>query len=327
MASFSNYPIDLDKHPLWPREKWAILSSMEICTNMYNYIANIKIPANEYDFDEECNKGIRIFDSATESYPITLQDYMKRIVHYMRSVCSPVVMAGSLLLISRFERSGGHRLTLKNVYRVIAIAYSIAYKVMEDEPHITNTKIAQICGMQVKELVALETAFCRVIKFELGMMHDLDLQGVIVDALLPPEQMGCDPAMGVFYRQDLHCYSRTPSPAISLVLGAHSASPSPLGLGHRGHWGAVEIVNGHGVSLACNSNSASNRNSGRGSVTTEETCSEGWDDRTSAASTTPSIPAPPDEESLCSLSRSSSPGFEREHEQIIAAEGLIPGSD
>ena len=223
------------RHPLWPREKWSVLSSQEICLNMHNYLVNDKIPANEARQQQELpphpNSKLLMFDSASDSYPISLSDYMKRIVHYTRTVCSPVVQVGAVLLIERLERAGC-LLTTRNVYRVFAVAFFLAYKAMEDEPHLVNSKLSQIAGMPVAELVALETAFCKCIEFNLGMMHDLDIQQRIVDVLLPASEIGVDDA-GTFYRQDLAqrlAIARTPSPwAIStpMALAARALTPRP----------------------------------------------------------------------------------------------------
>jgi len=201
--SFQNW------HPLWPREKWSVLSGQEICVNMFRYL-NVKIAKNELmeNNGKNLNAGLLMFDSASDKYPITLLDYMKRIVHYMRAVCSPVVQVGCVLLIERLERAG-YKLTDKNVYRIFSVAYFIAYKVIEDEPHLVNSKIAQIAGMPVSELVALETAFCKSIEFNLGIDHDLDIQRMIVDRLLPPDEIGID-ENGSFFRQ-CNIYARTPS--------------------------------------------------------------------------------------------------------------------
>ena len=200
-----------DGHPLWPREKWSVLTSQEICHNMHRYLTD-KITRNDQkiaESEKDPNGRIMMFDSGSDKYPISLLDYMKRVVQYTRSVCSPVVQVGCVLLIERLERAG-FLLTSRNVYRVFAICYFIAYKVIEDEPHIANTKIAQIAGMPTSELVALETALCKCVEFNLGMQHDLDLQRAIVDMLLPPHEISIDEA-GIFYRQTQQ-YARTPSP-------------------------------------------------------------------------------------------------------------------
>jgi len=216
-------------HPLWPREKWAVLSSQEICLNMYKYLAEEKVPANEaaiQDAGEDPNALLRMFDSATAP-PIALLDYMKRVVHYTRAVCSPVVQVGAVLLIERFERKG-HRLTKCNIFRVFAIAYFLSYKACEDEPHLPNSKLSQIAGLPVAEFVALETAFCKSIDFNLGMMHDLDLQQRIVESLLPSSEIMVDDR-GTFFRANL-VTTRTPSPwSISTPLALPARPPSASG--------------------------------------------------------------------------------------------------
>ena len=209
---------------------------------MHNYLVNDKIPANEARLlaqqqqqqqeppPPHPNSKLLMFDSASDSYPISLSDYMKRIVHYTRTVCSPVVQVGAVLLIERLERAGC-LLTTRNVYRVFAVAFFLAYKAMEDEPHINNAKCAQIAGMPVAELVALETAFCKCIEFNLGMMHDLDIQQRIVDVLLPASEIGVDDA-GTFYRQDVSqklSIARTPSPwAINTPIALSSPSTAEI---------------------------------------------------------------------------------------------------
>jgi len=198
---------------------------------MHRYLATDKIPQNDQRLaglasESDPNARLLMFDSASDKYPITLLDYMKRVVHYTRSVCSPVVQVGCVLLIERLERAG-FLLTSRNVYRVFAICYFVAYKVVEDEPHLVNTKIAQIAGMPTSELVALETALCKCVDFNLGMQHDLDLQRGIVDMLLPPQEIGIDEA-GIFYRQTLQ-YARTPSPnGVTSTLNIAAEGQQPV---------------------------------------------------------------------------------------------------
>ena len=200
---------------------------------MHRYLATDKIHQNDQRLaglasESDPNARLLMFDSASDKYPITLLDYMKRVVHYTRAVSSPVVQVGCVLLIERLERAG-FLLTSRNVYRVFAICYFVAYKVIEDEPHLINTKIAQIAGMPTSELVALETALCKCVDFNLGMQHDLDLQRGIVDMLLPPQEIGIDEA-GIFYRQTLQ-YARTPSPngvTTTLNIAAEGQQPVPV---------------------------------------------------------------------------------------------------
>ena len=207
-------------YPLWPRKKWSVLSSQEIVTNMFHYINDVKIPANEATMVSSANDDIRAFDSASNKYPISLIDYMKRVVHYMRSVASPVVQAGCLLLLERLDLHTGCKVTSKNVYRLFAASFFVAYKVIEDEPHLSNARLAQIAGLTPSELSSLEVKLCTMLSFDLGMMHDAELQQQIVSVLLPSSEVGVDDA-GIFYRLDMskaaHPPGRTPSPAGCLV--------------------------------------------------------------------------------------------------------------
>lgn len=214
-------------YPHWPRKKWSVLSSQEIAANMFHYINDVKIPANEAAMVSSANDDIRAFDSASNKYPITLIDYMKRVVHYMRSVASPVVQAGCLVLLERLDSRTGCKVTSKNVYRLFAAAFFVAYKVIEDEPHLSNARMAQIAGLAPSELSSLEVKLCTLLSFDLGMMHDTELQQHVVSVLLPSSEVGVDDA-GSFYRLDMskaaYLPGRTPSPAGCIVELLHSPS-------------------------------------------------------------------------------------------------------
>jgi hypothetical protein len=100
--------------------------------------------------------------------PISLGDYIDRLIKYTKNSISPVNLGVALLYVDRIE---GHvEVNRFSIFRLFAIAYLIAHKYMDDSPSMKNLEYSKIAGLTLQELNNLEMTFLKAIDFQLGMV-------------------------------------------------------------------------------------------------------------------------------------------------------------
>ena len=119
--------------------------------------------------------------------PITLSDYIKRLINYTRISISPVNLAVALFYIERIENKGCCEVNKYSIFRLFAVAYLIAYKYMDDPPVMKNFEFCKIAGIPLAELNRLELSFLKAINFELGVGSDIAVCQKITRILVPPK--------------------------------------------------------------------------------------------------------------------------------------------
>ena len=102
--------------------------------------------------------------SASQVPPISIEACLERIFSY--SKCEESSLISSLIYIDRLSSIGNVLITPYNIHRIIFASVLIAIKYNEDR--IFKMKYyASIAGVSEKELLFLESAFLRAIKFNL----------------------------------------------------------------------------------------------------------------------------------------------------------------
>jgi len=162
-------------------------------------------------------EALRMFTSQ-HAAPITLGDYIKRIVFYTRTVASPVCIAGALLYVERLEQRRLLSVTPENALRLFSTCFLVAYKSIEDAPHMSNAKYAKIAGLPTVEVNSLELALALALDFDVGFLTDETTQRAIANILVPPRSPN---SSAIFWRLP-------PSPSPSLT---NSVSPDLLEVG------------------------------------------------------------------------------------------------
>lgn len=113
------------------------------------------------DAGHVCTAGF----AGSSAAPVTVQDYMIRLVKYGR--CSPEVFTHVGLYVRRLRlRNGNMCVTSRNVHRVLAAAFVVAVKACDD-CYCSNAYYAQVCGVPLQELNQLEKGFLRGVGWEL----------------------------------------------------------------------------------------------------------------------------------------------------------------
>jgi hypothetical protein len=100
--------------------------------------------------------------------PITLFDYLKRIIKYLKIEFSTLII--SMIYIDRICKE---RVFINeyNIHRVMLISIYIAYTFNEDCIH-DNNYLALVSGISKKEMVLLENEFLELIDFKLFVSDD-----------------------------------------------------------------------------------------------------------------------------------------------------------
>lgn len=132
------------------------------------------------------------YESMIEFYcytepPISLLDYVKRLIHYTRIAISPVNLAVALFYLERIEKKGACEVNQFTIFRLFAVAYLVAYKFMDDPPIMKNFEFSKIAGISLSELNRLEICFLNAINFELGVGYDISVAQKITRILVPPK--------------------------------------------------------------------------------------------------------------------------------------------
>lgn len=119
--------------------------------------------------------------------PITFNDYVKRLIHYTRVSISPVNLAVALFYIERIEKKGVCEVNQFTIFRLLAVAYLVAYKYMDDPPLMKNLEYCKIAGISLAELNRLEFSFLKAMDFEFGIGDDVSVAQKITRILVPPK--------------------------------------------------------------------------------------------------------------------------------------------
>ena len=87
----------------------------------------------------------------------------------------------------RVEKNGACEVNQFTIFRLLAVAYLVAYKFMDDPPMMKNLEYSKIAGISVAELNRLEFSFLKAINFELGIGDDVSIAQKITRILVPPK--------------------------------------------------------------------------------------------------------------------------------------------
>ena len=176
-------------------DDWSTWSGAEIGDRILHFL-NSKINRSSTDTsandsgvskEEEIKTvGMSEFFNYTEP-PISLGDYIKRVIHYTRISVSPVNLAIALFYIDRIERKGLCKVTKYSIFRLFSTAYLIAFKRTEDSRVMKNSEYCKIAGIALPELNQLEMNFLMGINFELGIGADGAICQGITRILVPPK--------------------------------------------------------------------------------------------------------------------------------------------
>jgi Cyclin len=176
-------------------DDWSTWSGVEIGERILHFL-NSKIDRSSTDNsekvsdvlhgDETNTSGMSEFFNFSEP-PISLGDYIKRVIHYTRISVSPVNLAVALFYIDRIERRGLCKVTKNSIFRLFSTAYLIAFKRTEDSRVMKNSEYCKIAGIALAELNQLEMNFLISINFELGIGCDGAICQGITRILVPPK--------------------------------------------------------------------------------------------------------------------------------------------
>lgn len=179
-------------NPFGTHNDWSTWSGLEIGGRILHFL-NSKMDCTSND-STACKK-VEVSGPAetmAEFYnysdpPISLEDYISRLIHYTRLSVSPVNLAVALLYIDRIERKGLCKVTKHSIFRLLSTAYLVAFKHTEDSKVMKNSEYCKIAGIPVTELNQLELIFLMSINFELGVGPDIALSQRITRILVPPK--------------------------------------------------------------------------------------------------------------------------------------------
>lgn len=147
---------------------------------------------NDDNLDSRLHSDSTSYENMIEFYcysepPISLLDYVKRLIHYTRIAISPVNLAVALFYLERIEKNRACEVNQFTIFRLFAVAYLVAYKFMDDPPLMKNFEFSKIAGISLSELNRLEICFLNAINFELGVGYDITVAQKITRILVPPK--------------------------------------------------------------------------------------------------------------------------------------------
>jgi hypothetical protein len=107
---------------------------------------------------------MRLF-SRSRLPPISIEDYIKRIVQY--AYCSPECFVIALIYVDRImTKNTDCKITPFNIHRLIITSVLLAAK-SRDDTYYSNSYYAAVGGITTEELNQLERAFLTLIEFDL----------------------------------------------------------------------------------------------------------------------------------------------------------------
>lgn len=114
--------------------------------------------------------SLTVFD-AQDIPPISIQDYIVRIMTYSRSTSRNIVMSLSYIDQLSNDDNCPIILTRHNIHRLLAISLMVASKFYEDF-YIDNESWATIAGVNLQEINRLERKFLLYIDFKINTKLD-----------------------------------------------------------------------------------------------------------------------------------------------------------
>jgi len=158
MTSFpsSSSKTDTSILPFGTPSDWATWNGVEIGDRMLHYL-NAKMTQNnrnircQEEFDSIVRPLLRDDTMMDDFYifvvpPISLAEYIKRLIQYTRISISPVNLAIALFYMERLERSQMIDVNPFSIFRLLSTAYLIAFKATEDPPVMRNGEYSRIAG-------------------------------------------------------------------------------------------------------------------------------------------------------------------------------------
>ena len=170
---------------------WSTWSGIDIGRRIVQILSTkmerntLKSPPTErhYPINDQSSLMIVFFNYSDP--PITLDDYIKRLIYYTRISVSPVNLAVALFYLERVEKKKICEINKHSIFRLFSIAYLIAFKHMEDSVVMRNSDYCKIAGVPLHELNKLELIFLRAIDFHLCIGDDIALAQKITRILVP----------------------------------------------------------------------------------------------------------------------------------------------
>jgi hypothetical protein len=164
-------------------KEWSTWSGAEIAQRTSNYLRS--------KMDEAKTSGTPRFASRMEQFfnpvapPITLDDYVKRIIHYTRVAVSPVNIGVALMYIERIQKRELCDINDNTIFRLFLTAFLVAFKRMDDPPVMKNKDYSKIAGVSLRELNEMEIIFVKALDFDLGVGDDEEVCRRITHILVP----------------------------------------------------------------------------------------------------------------------------------------------
>ena len=142
-----------------------ILKKLFIVTVSKCLEAMIEKSSDELNYD-----SLTVFD-AQDIPPISIQDYLLRIMQYSRATARNMVMSLSYIDTLCNEENPQFKLTKYNIHRLLVVSLMVAAKFYEDF-YIDNDSWATIAGVNLQELNRLESKFLSYIDFDINTKID-----------------------------------------------------------------------------------------------------------------------------------------------------------
>jgi hypothetical protein len=183
---------------LGTRKDWSTWSGAEIAGKIFNFLDNkikrCSFPELETSHSSSSSGKMSDFFNPVPP-PISLDEYIKRIVHYTRISVSPVNLAIALLYIERIEHRKLCEVNEFTVFRLFLTAYLIAFKRFDDPPVMKNKDYSKIAGVSLRETNCLELSFLKALDFDLGIGEDEAFCREITRYLVPSKESTSTPSV------------------------------------------------------------------------------------------------------------------------------------
>lgn len=167
--------------PFGSKEQWSTWTGIEIGGRLLSFLIpkvdHVHVIENDTNKRETMSPNISSMDDEDRDLlkfynysdpPINLEDYIKRLIFYTRQSVSPVNVAVAVLYIHRIEKNGKFEVNKYSIFRLLSVAYLVAFKYMDDPPVMKNGDYCKIAGLSLTELNALEVIFLKAIDYKLG---------------------------------------------------------------------------------------------------------------------------------------------------------------
>mmetsp|Transcript_12395 Transcript_12395/g.11230 ORF Transcript_12395/g.11230 Transcript_12395/m.11230 type:complete len:185 (+) Transcript_12395:97-651(+) len=148
---------------------WCILNGFDIAANVCVYI---KSRMNEYN---QQSKRLVPFHSSRLP-PITLNEYILRLIINTRCLISPVCVISAIVYIEKVTKKYGIELNEYNIFRLFSTALLLSYKTNEDPPHLKNSDYSRIAGLTLQEMNILERKLLQYLEYDLSLTSEEEFQ-------------------------------------------------------------------------------------------------------------------------------------------------------